>query len=429
MKIKKVEAWEILDSRGRPTVKAKLTLEDGAVGQASVPSGVSTGQYEMKELRDGDERRFAGAGVLKAVENVNAKISKEVVGLDVYEQERIDLAMIYLDGTEDKSNLGANAILSVSMATARAAASSLNIPLYGYLTKLNPDFEKKYTMPIPLMNIINGGKHANFAFDFQEFLLIPTSAKSVSEAVRAGAEVYSALGEILKSEGYSVGLGDEGGFVPDFETNSQPFEMIAKAAKRAGYKAGKDIYFGIDVAASSFWNKGKYELKKENKILETAELIHFYIDLLEKYPIVLFEDPFSQDDWSGFSEFNQVVGSKIQVVGDDLYVTNVERIKKGVEEKATNAVLIKLNQIGTVSETIEAIALAKKNRMVCIVSHRSGETEDSFMADLSVAMGSGQIKAGAPARGERTAKYNRLIEIERELKNKAGIAQFPFKGV
>jgi enolase len=426
MKIATVSALEILDSRGNPTIEATIVLEDGSKGWAAVPSGASTGKYEAVELRDGDQSRYGGAGVLKAIDNVNRKIAPAVIGLEAGDQKVIDETMIKLDGTENKANLGANAILSVSLASARAAAVSEKKPLYQYLTKLNPDFNGQYIMPIPMMNIMNGGKHAAWATDIQEYMIFPIGAKSITEAVMMCAEVYQQLKKVLKTKGYPTNIGDEGGFAPVVKSNAEPFELMSEAIEKAGYKLGEDICFGIDAAASEFFKHGQYVLNKEGKTVTGDELAQFYQGLRSRYPIISMEDIFAEDDWEGFRKFTEKVGN-VQIVGDDLYVTNVKRLEKGIKEKTTNSILIKLNQIGTVTETVEAILLARKNRMTAVVSHRSGETEDPFIADFVVAMGTGQIKTGAPARSERTAKYNQLIIIEKELGNKASYAPFPFQ--
>ncbi len=426
MKIKSVRAIEILDSRGNPTVKAVVILEDGSKGFAAVPSGASTGAYEACELRDGDKSRYAGNGVLTAVQNVNTKIAPAIIGLDASNQEEIDNLMISLDGTENKTNLGANAILSVSMAVARAAAESLHIALYEYLTKFNPNFSGKYYLPVPMMNVMNGGKHADWATDIQEYMILPISAKTERDAVRYCAEVYAQLKKVLKGKNYAISVGDEGGFAPAVSSNEEPFELMKEAIEKAGYVLGKDIVFGIDAAASEFFSNGSYELKKEGKTVSSAELSVFYKELSNKYPMYSFEDVFAEDDWDAFKEFTSNLNNKGQVVGDDLYVTNVLKLKRGIEEKTTNSILIKLNQIGSLTETIKAINMATEAGMTAVISHRSGETEDAFIADLSVAMGTGQIKTGAPCRSERTAKYNRLMEIEMELDGKCEYARFPF---
>jgi enolase len=418
MGIKSVQAEEILDSRGNPTIAAVTRLEDGSTGWAGVPSGASTGKYEAIELRDGDKSRYDGAGVLRAVENVNTKISKAVVGLDAQDQRKLDSVMIELDATENKANLGANAILSVSLSAARAQAQSEKKELYEYLTKFNPDFDGKYLMPIPEMNVMNGGKHANWATDIQEYMLFPIGARSIVDAVRMNAEVYQKLKKIIKDKGYATTVGDEGGFAPNVANNEEPFQLLSQATNDAGYSLGKDIGFGIDAAASEFYKDGRYHLNKESKTVDSDELAEFFKDLTTRHPIISMEDIFAEDDWEAYKKFTGSEGDKLQIVGDDLYVTNVKRLQKGIDNKTTNAILIKLNQIGTLSETVDAVLLARKYGMKSIVSHRSGETEDTFIADFTVAMGTGQIKTGAPARSERVAKYNRLMGIERQLKDK-----------
>jgi len=427
MKIKSVHAQEILDSRGNPTIEAFTVLEDGATGWAAVPSGASTGKYEAVELRDGDKSRYNGTGVLNAVENVNTKINSAVAGLDTADQKLLDETMIKLDGTENKANLGANAILSVSLSAARAQAASEKKELYEYLTKFNPDFNGTYLMPIPEMNVMNGGKHANWATDIQEYMLFPIGAKSIIDAVRMNAEVYQIIKKIIKGKGYGTTVGDEGGFAPNVKSNEEPFQLMSEAIQKAGYALGKDLSLGIDAAASEFYKDEKYNLNKENKTVNSDELAEFFKNLAGKYPIISMEDIFAEDDWEAYQKFTNSEGNKLQIVGDDLYVTNVKRLQKGIDNKTTNAVLIKLNQIGTLTETVDAILLARKNNMRSIVSHRSGETEDTFIADFTVAMGTGQIKTGAPARSERVAKYNRLMRIERELGNKAVYASNIFK--
>jgi enolase len=426
MKIKSIEALEILDSRGNPTVEATVILEDGSIGSAAVPSGASTGSYEAVELRDGDMKRYNGLGVLNTVANIENKIAPSLVGQEASEQNKIDQIMIALDATENKANLGANAILAVSLATARAQAVAEKKPLYEYLAKFNPDFDAKYYLPLPMMNIMNGGKHANWATDIQEYMILPIGAKNMAEAVRMCAEVYFHLKKILKSKGYEISVGDEGGFAPAVKSNAEPFELMSEAIQKAGYTLGTDIIFGIDAAATEFYKDGIYELKKEAKNLSSSELADFYLDIMQKYPVHTLEDIFSEDDWSGFQEFLAKTKNKVQIVGDDLYVTNIKRLQKGIEQKSSNSILIKLNQIGTLSETIEAILLARQNNMTAVISHRSGETEDDFIADLATAMGTGQIKTGAPARSERTAKYNRLLKIAKELGDKAVLKNFPF---
>ncbi len=428
MKIKDIRALEVLDSRGNPTVAATVILDSGVSATAMVPSGASTGSYEAVELRDQDAGRYHGQGVLTALKNITDKIRPVLLGLDPTEQEKIDELMIRLDGTENKANLGANAILAVSLAVARAAAAGSGKPLYQYLTKFNPDFSGRYTMPIPMMNVLNGGKHANWATDIQEYMILPVGAENMAGAVRIGSEIYQSLKKIIKDHGYSVAVGDEGGFAPAVKNNEETFALLAEAVKAAGYELGRDIIFGIDAAASEFFKDGAYYLKKEGKNLSGYELAGFYRDLATRYPIYSFEDVFAEDDWDSFRDFTAAGGDKIQVVGDDLYVTNVKRLERGIAEKTTNSILIKLNQIGTLSETIKAVLLAHQKGLTAVISHRSGETEDAFIADLVVAMGSGQIKAGAPARSERTAKYNRLMAIEDELKGLAFYATWPFAG-
>jgi len=426
MKIKSIKALQILDSRGNPTLSATVTLENGAIGWAAVPSGASTGSYEAVELRDGDKSVYGGAGVLTAVKNVEEKIAPALIGQDATDQKNIDEIMIKLDGTENKANLGANAILGVSLAVARAAASGLNQPLYQYLSKFNPLFSGVYQMPVPMMNVLNGGKHANWATDIQEYMILPVGAKSITEAVRMCAEIYQNLKKVLKDKGYSISVGDEGGFAPAVSSNEETFDLLTEAVKKSGYELGKDIVFGIDAAATEFFTDGAYHLKKENKIMSSAELIAFYQDLSKRHPIRSFEDILAEDDWDGFKAFTDAFNWEVQVVGDDLYVTNVKRLERGIKEKTTNSILIKLNQIGTLTETVNAVNEARANGMTAVISHRSGETEDAFIADLVVAMGTGQIKTGAPARSERTAKYNRLMAIESELAGKSEYAKFPF---
>jgi len=429
MKIKSLLAQEILDSRGFPTIECVTTLDDGSTGWAAVPSGASTGKYEAVELRDGDTKRFAGAGVLKAVENVNTKILSAVRGLDAEDHKKLDQTMIDLDGTENKANLGANAILSVSLSVARAQAKSEKKPLYQYLSKFNPDFKGTYSMPLTMMNVLNGGKHGNWASDIQEYMIFPVGAKNVQDSVRMGVEVYQALKSILKSKGYAIAVGDEGGYAPQFKSNEEPFQILMEAIQKAGYKPGTDIALGIDGAASEFYKDGKYQLKKEGLVLSTDELVEFYLNLWKKYPIVSMEDIFDQDDWTGFKKLYDKTEGKMQVMGDDLFVTNIKRLQKGIDEKTCNSILIKLNQIGTLTETVDAVLMARSAGMTAIVSHRSAETEDAFMSDFVIAMGTGQIKTGAPARGERTAKYNQLMRVERELGDKAQFAKFPFSPI
>ncbi len=427
-KIKKIIAWEILDSRALPTVACKIILDSGTEAEAYVPSGASTGAYEAVELRDNDTNRYHGKGVLKAVKNIEEKIFPKLKGQNVLKQEKIDQIMINLDGSDNKKNLGANAILAVSLAVAKAAALEEKLTLYNYLSAFSPNPNGPLTLPVPMLNLLNGGCHANWASDIQEYMILAPSAKSFSEAMQIGSEIYHNLKLILKEKKYHLGLGDEGGFSPQFKNNQEPFELLSKACLKSGYSVGEDIKFAIDAAASEFYRDNYYHLKKENLKLSSDKLSDYYLKLIKKYPIVSLEDVFAEDDWSGFVNFNQAVGNLRQIVGDDLYATNINLIKEGIDKKATNAVLIKLNQIGTLTETIEAIKLAYKSGLKYVISHRSGETEDTFIADFVVAMGGGQIKTGAPARGERTAKYNRLLSIEKELEGKAVYSSFPFDG-
>ncbi len=406
-----VFADEVLDSRGNPTVRATVILSDGTKASAIVPSGASTGKREALELRDGDKDRFLGKGVLRACENVNTKIAEEIIGMSPFNQAEIDKSMKALDGTDNYSNLGANAVLGVSMAVARAAANSLNIPLYRYLGGANA-----VVMPVPMLNIINGGEHADNDVDFQEYMIMPTGFESFSEGLRASSEVYHSLKKILASKGHSTSLVDEGGFAPNLSSNEEPIEVIMEAIKEAGYKPGKDIVIALDVASSEFVNDdGMYELKSENRTLSSSELIDYYEELISKYPIVSIEDGLSEDDWSGWEELTKRLGKKVQLVGDDLFVTNANILQAGIERGIANAILIKPNQIGSVSETMLTVRLAQRNGYKCVMSHRSGESEDSFIADFAVALNTGEIKTGSTARSERIAKYNRLLEIEKEL--------------
>jgi enolase len=413
--ITSVKAMEILDSRGNPTIRVFCTLNNGITAKASVPSGASTGENEAVELRDGDKKRYGGKGVLKAVDNVNKAIAPKVTGLDPANQAQIDRLMIELDATPNKKKLGANATLGVSMAIARAAAVAAKKPLYAYLG--GPD---AICLPVPMMNILNGGKHADNSVDFQEFMVMPIGAPNFAEALRYGAETFHALKSILKKKGYATSVGDEGGFAPNLKSNDEACEVIFSAIESAGYKPGKDIAIALDPAASSFYEDGKYNLAKSGQGQKTSsQMTQLYKEWIEKYPIVSIEDGLAENDWQGFKEHTAVLGDKIQIVGDDIYVTNTEYIKRGIEEHTTNAVLIKLNQIGTVTETIEAIDLCHKAGWGYVISHRSGETEDTFLADFAVAMGGGQIKTGSVCRSERIAKYNRLLEIENELGKEA----------
>ncbi len=406
-----IEAMEILDSRGNPTIRTRVSLENGVCGTASVPSGASTGENEVLELRDGDKSRYGGKGVLKAVENVNREIAPELLGMKPDRQAEIDRMMLNLDGTSAKNNLGANAILSVSMATAATAAKSYNVPLYAYLGRVS-----EFRLPVPMINIINGGEHADNSIDLQEFMVIPSGAPSFREALRYGAETFHALKKILQSKGYATSVGDEGGFAPNLKSNEEACEVVIEAIQVAGYEPGKDIFLALDAAASSFYNQGSYFFQKSGSgTKNSTEMLGFYVSMVEKYPIVSIEDPMDEHDWDGFSAITKKLGDKIQIVGDDLFVTNTDFVRKGISKKAANAVLIKLNQIGTVSETLATIHLCQKAGWDYIISHRSGETEDTFMADFAVAMAGGQIKTGSTSRSERIAKYNRLLEIEADL--------------
>jgi len=406
---------EILDSRGNPTVEVEVILEDGAFGRAAVPSGASTGVHEALELRDGDNARYGGKGTLKAVEHVNKEIADAVTGLDGIDQGAVDRAMLALDGTPNKSKLGANAILGVSLAVARAAADSVGLPLYRYLGGVAASI-----LPVPMFNILNGGVHANWqGTDFQEFMIAPVGAPNFREALRWGSEVYQALKTVLKSSGHATGVGDEGGFAPALKTNADAVEMILKAIEKAGYKPGEQIVIALDPATSGFYEDGLYNLRTEGRKITSAEMVELWAGWVKKYPIVVLEDGLAEDDWAGWKLLNQTLGNRIELVGDDLFVTNVERIARGIAENAANAVLIKLNQIGSLSETIAAIEMARKAGWGAMVSHRSGETVDSFIADLTVAMATGHLKTGAPCRGERVEKYNQLMRIEEELGSSA----------
>ncbi|WGS65444.1 phosphopyruvate hydratase [Marinitoga aeolica] len=405
-----VNAREVLDSRGNPTVEAVVELASGAMGKAIVPSGASTGKFEALELRDGDKSRFKGKGVLTAVKNINEIIAKELVGFNVFDQPLIDKVMLELDGTENKSKLGANAILAVSMAVARAAADSLGIPLYKYLGGPNAK-----VLPVPLMNIVNGGEHADNNLDIQEFMIVPAGFDKFSDALRAGAEVFHSLKSLLKKEGHVTAVGDEGGFAPNLNSNEEAIQFIIKAIEDAGYKAGEHVFIALDCAASEYYDEEKKVYNIDGKELSADEAMEYYEMLIDKYPIVSIEDPFDQEDWEAYKNFTAKVGGKVQIVGDDLYVTNVKRLQKGIDMKATNSILIKLNQIGSVTETLDAMELAMKSNMTNVVSHRSGESEDTFIADLAVAMNAGFIKTGSLSRSERIAKYNQLLRIEEEL--------------
>ena len=409
-KIDKVKAREILDSRGNPTVEVDVLLNDGSLGRAAVPSGASTGIHEAVELRDKDPKRFMGLGVLKAVKNVNEVIGPKLLGLDAQKQKEIDQLMLSLDGTENKSKLGANAILGVSLAVARAAAQSAHLPLYRYLGG-----SEARTLPLVGFNILNGGKHARNNVDFQECMITPIGAKSFADQLRMAAEVYHHLKALLKSKNLSTAVGDEGGFAPDLSSNEQPLQLIVEAIGKAGYIAGKDISIMLDPAASEFFNNGKYQLKADKQEFSANEMVSYYETLIGKYPIISIEDGLAEDDWEGWKILTNRLGKKIQIVGDDLFVTNPKRLKKGIDGGIANAILIKLNQIGTLTETLDTIEMAKQAGYACMFSHRSGETEDSFLADIVVATNAGQLKSGAPARSERVAKYNQLLRIEEEL--------------
>ena len=412
--IHKIIAREILDSRGNPTIEVDALLSNGAFGRAAVPSGASTGEHEAIELRDNDRLRYLGKGVKKAVENVNTIIANAIIGLDAFNQKNIDDTMIALDGTPNKSYLGANSILGVSLAVAKSASNAKNKPLYEYLNK-----DRIYTMPIPMMNIINGGSHADNNIDFQEFMVFPVGANSFSIALQMGTEIFHQLKTVLKGRDLNTAVGDEGGFAPNLKSNEEAIEAILTAVDKAGYKAGKDIYIALDVAASEIFDENKYILKSECKSLSSDQMISYYKNLINKYPIISIEDGLAENDWDGWVSMNEELGSKIQIVGDDLTVTNIDRLKKAIDLKAMNAILIKLNQIGSLTETLEAVDLAKKTNFGAIISHRSGETEDTTIADLAVACGVGQIKTGSASRTDRICKYNQLLRIEENLSNKS----------
>lgn len=412
-----VKAREILDSRGNPTIEAEVILASGVIGSAMVPSGASTGEREAIELRDGDNSRYLGKGVLKAVENVNTQIRDAVIGMDAANQTALDQKMIDLDGTDNKENLGANAILGVSMAAANAAAKEGGIPLYRYLNTSG-----KFVLPVPMMNIINGGSHADNSVDLQEFMILPVGAPSFREAIRFGAEVFHNLAKVLKAKGLATTVGDEGGFAPNLSSNEEAIEVILEAIEQAGYKAGEDIYLGMDAAASEYFKNGKYELTSEGRSLSSDEMTDFYVDWVEKYPIISIEDGLDENDWDGWKVHTEKLGDKIQLVGDDLFVTNPAILKQGIERNIGNSILIKVNQIGTLTETLAAISTASDAGYSSVVSHRSGETEDTTIADLVVATGTGQIKTGSLSRSDRIAKYNRLMKIEDELGDNASYA-------
>lgn len=407
-----VLAREVLDSRGNPTVEVEVYTESGAFGRGIVPSGASTGEHEAIELRDGDKSRYLGKGVQKAVENVNSKIAEAIIGFDVRDQLAIDKTMIALDGTKNKAELGANAILGVSIAAARAAADFLDVPLYQYLGGFNTK-----VLPTPMMNIINGGSHADNSVDFQEFMIMPVGAKTFKEALRTGAEIFHALKSVLKAKGKNTAVGDEGGFAPDLDSNEEALEVIIEAIEKAGYKPGSDVKLAMDVASSEFYDKdtNTYDLASEGRKLDAKEMVALYSDLISKYPIISIEDGLDENDWDGFKYLTQELGDKVQLVGDDLFVTNTEKLKQGIENGIANSILIKVNQIGTLTETFDAIEMAKKAGYTAVVSHRSGETEDSTIADIAVATNAGQIKTGSLSRTDRIAKYNQLLRIEDQL--------------
>lgn len=415
--IDSIKAREILDSRGNPTLQVEVALSDGTIGRAAVPSGASTGRYEAVELRDGDNSRFNGLGVLKAVANVNQHIAAAIIGLPAADQTAIDHKLIELDGTANKSHLGANAILGASLAVAHAAANRLGIPLYHYLGGL-----ADYTLPVPMMNILNGGRHAADSTDFQEFMVVPAAAASFSRALQMGTEVYHCLKGVLRAKGLNTNVGDEGGFAPSLSSNQQAIEVILSAIEKAGYKPGEDCFIALDPAASEFYKDGRYVLSREGVSLSSREMVDYYAGWAANYPLISIEDGMAEDDWQGWQLLTQRLGDKVQLVGDDLYVTNAERLTKGISLKASNSILIKLNQIGTLTETIAAIKMAQQAGWTAVVSHRSGETEDTTIADLAVGLNTAQIKTGAPCRSERTAKYNRLLKIESELGEKANFA-------
>ena len=408
--INDIFAREIMDSRGNPTIEVEVFLEDGTVGRAAVPSGASTGVHEAVELRDGDKSRYLGKGVLKAVDNVNTIISPELIGFDATDQAGIDLLMIDLDGSANKGKLGANAILGVSMAVAKAAAQSLGLPLYQYLGGFNAK-----ELPVPMMNILNGGEHADNNVDIQEFMIMPVGAPNFRESLRMGAEVYHSLQAVLKGRGLNTAIGDEGGFAPNLSSNEEALKVIIEAIEKAGYKPGEDIFLAMDVASSEIYQDGKYNLAGEGITKTAAEMVAFYEELVAKYPIISIEDGMAEDDWEGWKLLTEKLGDKIQLVGDDLFVTNTKRLKMGIDQDIANSILIKVNQIGTLTETFETIEMAKRAGYTCVISHRSGETEDATIADIAVAVNAGQIKTGAPTRSDRIAKYNQLLRIEEEL--------------
>ena len=422
-RIKNIHAREILDSRGNPTVEVDVIIKNQIIGRAAVPSGASTGEFEAMELRDNDKKRYLGKGVLTAVNNINGEINKALINIDVTSQTEIDQIMIELDGTDNKSRLGANAILGASMAAARAAAKVTNSPLYEYLS-----VNKKLLMPVPMMNILNGGSHADNTVDIQEFMIFPIGAKTFSEALRMGTEIFHQLKLELSLKGLSTAVGDEGGFAPNLFSNEQALQIILTAIKNAGYIAGEEIFIALDVAASELFNNSLYKLESEGKTYSSDEMINYLKNLVNKYPIVSIEDGLDQSDWAGWKKLNRIIGKNIQIVGDDLTVTNIHRLKRAIDEKSMNSILIKLNQIGTITETIQAVELAKKVGYGVIISHRSGETEDTIIADFSVAMGMGQIKTGSASRSDRVSKYNQLLRIEEKLGDNAKLATIELLG-
>ncbi len=416
--ISQIHARQIFDSRGNPTIEVDVTTDSGATGRAAVPSGASTGKHEAVELRDDDNSKYMGKGVLKAVDNVNSKIAEELVGFSVYEQGLIDRIMIEMDGTPNKANLGANAILGVSLAAARAAAQDAGMPLYRYVGGVGAS-----TLPVPMMNILNGGSHADNSIDFQEFMIMPVGAPTFSEALRWGTEIFHNLKNVLKKQGFSTNVGDEGGFAPNIKSNEEAIQLVLQAIEVAGYRPGEDVFVAIDAAVSEFYEDGVYHFKKSTgDKLTSAQMVDYWADWVKKYPIISLEDGMDEDDWAGWKLHTESLGKKIQLVGDDLFVTNVERIQRGIDEGIANAILIKVNQIGTLTETIAAVNLGRRNGYKSIMSHRSGETEDSTIADLAVALNTGQIKTGSASRSDRMAKYNQLLRIEEEL---GEIAYFP----
>jgi len=418
--ISQIHARQIFDSRGNPTVEVDVTLDSGVVGRAAVPSGASTGKHEAVELRDDDKSMYMGKGVLKAVENVNSKIAEELVGFSVYEQALLDKIMLEMDGTPNKANLGANAILGVSLAAARAAAQDAGMPLYRYIGGVGAS-----TLPVPMMNILNGGSHADNSIDFQEFMIMPTGASSFSEALRWGTEIFHHLKNVLKKQGFSTNVGDEGGFAPNIKSNEDAIKIVLQAIETAGYRPGEDVFIAMDASVSEFYEDGVYHFKKSTgDKLTSSQMVDYWADWMKKYPIISLEDGMDEDDWSGWKSLTERVGKQTQLVGDDLFVTNVDRLQRGIDENIANAILIKVNQIGTLTETINAVNLGRRNGYKSVMSHRSGETEDSTIADLAVALNTGQIKTGSASRSDRMAKYNQLLRIEEEL---GEVAYFPGK--